>query len=303
MSDERRSYLILVLLALIWGSSFILMQKSMHPVNDELVMGPFQVGSMRIVIASLVLLPIAVRHLKLLKTKMFWWFLIVGATGNLIPALLFTLAETRILPSLAGVLNMGTSFFVVIIGIVIYKNKPTRLQIVGIILGAFGLYQILKTQLHFQSEDLLYAVLILIATLCYGISLTTIKFKLFDVPSLVITSLSFFSILFPALIIALFTKAYEPFYLHPDGLKSLGFLSILSIVGTAFAVFLFTKLVSISSHIFASAVTYLIPVVAVFIGVLAGDEFQLINIVWVIIIILAVYLMNKKSRIPVNKKV
>ena len=74
-------------------------------------------------------------------------------------------------------------------------------------------------------------------------------------------------------------------------------------VGTAFAVFLFTKLVSISSHIFASAVTYLIPVVAVFIGVLAGDQFQLINIIWVIIIIVAVYLMNKKSRIPVNKKV
>ena len=122
-------------------------------------------------------------------------------------------------------------------------------------------------------------------------------------PSLVITSLSFFSILLPALVIALATNAFEPIFSHPDGLKSLGFLSILSVVGTAFAVFLFTKLVSISSHIFASAVTYLIPVVAVFIGVLAGDQFQLINIIWVIIIIVAVYLMNKKSRIPVNKKV
>ena len=303
MSDERRSYLILVLLALIWGSSFILMHKSMHPVGSDMVMGPFQVGSMRILIASMVLLPIALKHLKLLKTKLFWWFLIVGASGNLIPALLFTLAETRILPSLAGVLNMGTSFFVVLIGIVIYKNKPNRLQIIGLFLGAFGLYQILKTQLHFESNVLLYALMVLFATFCYGISLTTIKFKLHELPSLVITSLSFFSILLPALIIALATNAFEPIFSHPDGPKSLGFLSILSVVGTAFAVFLFTKLVSISSHIFASAVTYLIPVVAVFIGVLAGDQFQLINIIWVIIIIVAVYLMNKKSRIPVNKKV
>jgi len=275
----------------------------MHPVGDEMVMGPFQVGSMRIVIASLVLLPIALKHLKLLKTKLFWWFLIVGASGNLIPALLFTLAETRISPSLAGVLNMGTSFFVVLIGIVIYKHKPTRLQILGLLLGAFGLYQILKIQLHFESGDVFYAALVLVATLCYGISLTTIKFKLHEVPSLIITSLSFFSILFPALIIAFVTNAFEPLYAHPDGLKSLGFLSVLSVVGTAFAVFLFTKLVAISSHIFASGVTYLIPVVAVFIGVLAGDEFQLINILWVIIIIAAVYLMNKKSRLPINKKV
>ncbi len=303
MSNDRRSYFILALLALIWGSSFILMHKSMHPIGDEMVMGPFQVGSMRIVIAGLVLLPFAVKHLKLLKTKLFWWFLIVGVSGNLIPALLFTLAETHILPSLAGVLNMGTSFFVVIIGAVIYKSKPSQLQVVGLLLGAFGLYQIVKVQLEFQTEDLAYALMVLFATLCYGISLTTIRFKLVGVPSHVITSLSFFIILFPALIISFATSAYEPLINHPDGLVSLGFLSILSVVGTAFAVFLFTKLVAISSHIFASAVTYLIPVVALLIGQLSGEKFDKINIVWVIIIIAGVYLINKKTRIPINKKV
>lgn len=301
MSNERLSYLILGVLALVWGSSFILMQKSMQPVGAEMVMGPYQVGSLRIVFASVALLPLAIKHLKLLKTKIFWWLLIVGVSGNLLPALLFTLAETRILPSVAGVLNMGTSFFVVIIGVVIYKSKPTKLQVLGLLMGAFGLYQILKNQLHLESENLLYAFLILFATLCYGISLTTIKFKLQGVPPLVITSLSFFIILFPALIISICTNAFQPLLIHPDGLKSLGFLSILSVVGTAFAVFLFTKLVSISSHIFASAVTYLIPVVAVFIGRLAGDEFKLINILWVIIIIIGVYLMNKKSQKAINK--
>lgn len=301
MTNERLSWFLLIGLSLVWGSSFILMDKSMHPVGDEMVMGPYQVGAMRIFLAGLVLLPVAVRHLKLLKTKMFWWLLIVGTCGNLIPAILFTLAETRIEPSMAGILNMGTSFFVVLIGVLVYKNKPIWAQTAGILMGAFGLYQILKAEIAFDSEDTAYALLVLLATLCYGISLTTIKFKLQGVPALAITSLSFFIILFPALIISVWTGAFTTVFSHPDGLTSLGFLSVLSVVGTALAVFVFTKLVAISSHIFASGVTYLIPIVAVLIGVMAGEKFDLFNLVWVAVILVGVYLMNKKSRQKVNK--
>ncbi len=301
MTNERLSWILLIILSLVWGSSFILMQKSMDPVEHESVMGPYQVGALRIFIAGLVLLPIAIRHLKMLKKKVVWWLLLVGLTGNLIPAILFTLAETRIEPSLAGILNMGTSFFVVIIGVVIYRNRPTLFQIIGILLGAFGLYQILKSQISFEQDDTMYALFVLIATFCYGISLTTIKFKLSEVSPIVITSLSFFIIMFPALGISLYTNAFAPIVNHPEGFKSLGYLTILSIVGTALAVFVFTKLVAISSHIFASGVTYLIPVVAVFIGVMAGEKFELYNLVWVALILSGVYLMNKKSRIPLNK--
>ena len=172
------------------------MKKSMVPVGDETVMGPYQVGSLRIFFACLVLMPIALRHLKYLKTEVFWWLLLVGTAGNLIPALLFTLAETKINSSLAGVLNMGTSFFVVLIGVVIYKSKPSRAQLAGLIMGAFGLYQILKVQLDFESGTLLYASFVLVATFCYGVGLTTIKFKLNTVSPVVITSLSFFIIHF-----------------------------------------------------------------------------------------------------------
>jgi drug/metabolite transporter (DMT)-like permease len=297
MTNERRSWLLLIMLSLIWGSSFILMHKSMMPLGQEMVLGPFQVGALRIVIAGLVLSPFAIKHIRLLKTKIFWWLLIVGACGNLIPAFLFTLAETKIEHSLAGILNMGTSFFVVIIGIVIYKKRPTWLQTLGIKMGAFGLYQILKSELRFENEDLNYALLVLLATFCYGISLTTIKFKLVGVEPLVITSLSFFIILFPAMGVALLTNAFDPIVNHPDGLKSLGYLSILSVIGTALAVFVFTRLIAVSSHIFASGVTYLIPVVAVFIGQLSGQSFKIFNLIWVAIIIMGVYLMNKKSAI------
>lgn len=301
MTNERRSWMLLILLSLVWGSSFILMHRSMMPLGKEMVLSPFQVGALRIVIAGLVLSPFAIKHIRLLNSKIVWWLLIVGACGNLIPAFLFTLAETKIEHSLAGILNMGTSFFVVIIGIVIYKKRPTWLQGLGILMGAFGLYQILKSELHFENEDLNYALLVLLATFCYGISLTTIKFKLVGVEPLIVTSLSFFMIFFPALGVALYTNAFEPIFTHPDGLKSLGYLSILSVVGTALAVFVFTRLIAVSSHIFASGVTYLIPVVAVFIGQLSGQSFKIYNLIWVVVIIAGVYLMNKKTPIKINK--
>jgi drug/metabolite transporter (DMT)-like permease len=301
MTNEKRSWILLILLSLIWGSSFILMKKSMLPVGEEEVLGPYQVGSLRIFFAGVVLMPIALRHLKHLKTNVFWWLLLVGAAGNLIPALLFTLAETRISSSLAGILNMGTSFFVVIIGVVIYKSKPSKAQLLGLLMGAFGLYQILKAQLDFESGTLLYASYVLLATFCYGVSLTTIKFKLNTVSPVVITSLSFFIITFPALAIGLYTDAFTPIISHPDGLKSLGYLVVLSVLGTAFAVFIFTKLVSISSHIFATGVTYLIPVVAVFIGHFTGETFDFYNLIWVAVILIGVYLMNKKRASVANK--
>lgn len=301
MRKEKQAWIVLIVLALIWGSSFILMEKSMKPVGDVTVMGPFQVGSLRIAIAGLVMMPFAFRHLKQLRGKKIVWLLIVGGFGNLIPAMLFTLAETRIESSLAGLLNMSTSFFVVLIGIVIYRNKPSIYQFLGIGLGGVGLFQILKSQIDFANNDINYAMLVLFATLGYGISLTTIKFKLQDTPPIVVTALSFFLVFFPAAIISVATGAPEVVLNHPDGLKSIGYLSVLSIVGTALAVFIFNHLVASSSHIFASGVTYLIPLVAIFIGVLDGESFALINIVWVIIILLGVYLMNKKKRNPVNK--
>ncbi len=303
MAKEKQAWVLLIVLALIWGSSFILMEKSMKPTGDELVMGPFQVGALRIAIAGLVMLPFAWKHLKKLKGINILWLTLVGICGNLIPAMLFTLAETQIESSLAGLLNMGTSFFVVLIGILIYRNKPSILQVAGVLLGAFGLFQILKAQINVANNDVSYALLILLATFCYGISLTTIKFKLQSIPPLVITALSFFIALVPALIISVATGAQEPILNHPDGLKSLGYLSVLSVIGTAFAVFIFNHLVSTSSHIFASGVTYLIPLVAIFIGVLDGEAFALFNIVWVIIILVGVYLMNKKKKIQLNKSV
>ena len=266
--------------------------------GEELVLGPFQVGALRILIAGAVLLPIAIKFKKYLTRKTLGLLLVVGLFGSLMPAMMFTLAETGISSSLAGLVNMATSFFVVIIGVVFYKSKPTAFQLIGLALGSTGLFFVLSNQSDISaSTDIRYAFFLFPATVGYAVSLTTIKFKLNQLPSLAITSLSFMLILGPALLIVIFTDAVSPIFSHPDGLKAIGYLSILAVLGTAVAVMLFTKLIAISNHIFSSAIAYMLPVVAIFIGVLDGESFAMINLVWVAIIITGVFLMNRPVRI------
>lgn len=269
--------------------------------NDEMVFGPFQVGALRVLIAGLFLLPIALKSLKNLKGKS-WLLLVVGVCGNFIPASMFTLAETNIDSSLAGLLNMSTSFFTVFIGMLFFKAMPTKIQLIGLVLGSVGLYFILSTQFDVaETKDIRYAFFIFPATLGYAISLTTIKFKLADIPSTAITSLSFMLILVPALIMCFITDAFTPIFSDPNGLKGLGYLSILSIIGTAVAVLLFTKLIAISNHIFSSAIAYMLPVVAIFIGLLDGEKFPWINVLYVGLILVGVFMMNKKVKPQQNK--
>lgn len=296
MKFELKSWLLLIVLSLVWGSSFILMERSMSPFGNGEVLGPFQVGSLRIVLAATVLLPFAIKNLKHLNKSNVGWLLLCGLTGNFFPALLFTLAETGIESSLAGLLNMATSIFVVIISVVIYRILPSRLQIIGMLLAIFGLFRIFWNQIHFESNNLNYALLIFIATLCYAISVTTIKYKLASLKPLVITSLSFLLILLPALILALATNSFSSVISHPDGKFAFIYLSFLAIVGTALAVFLFNKLVAIATPLFSSGVTYLIPIVAVLIGVWDGEKFDPENIIWIAFILIGVFLLNKRQK-------
>lgn len=277
----------------------------MFPVTeDEMVLNPFQVGAMRIVIAGMALLPLAIRHIKKLRGKKVWFFFLSGLAGNLIPSMMFPLAETNVSSSLAGLLNTTTSFFVVIIGILIYKKKPTFTQLLGMAIAVTGLYFVLNNQYGMETgKNILYALFIFPATICYAISLTTIKFKLNEFRSTTITSLSFFLILAPALIIAISTGSFEQILYHKDGIKALGYLSILAIVGTAIAVLLFTWLVGITNHIFSSAVSYMLPVVAIILGTFDGEAFYWANYFLVFIILGGVILMNRPNLFKRNQKV
>ena len=290
----------LIGLSIVWGSSFILMEKSMHPVKGTNAFTPYQVGSLRILIASLVLLPVALTNLSKFRGKNIPLFIVVGLAGNFIPSFLFPIAETGIQSSLAGLLNMGTSLFIVILSIFFFKSKLTMVQFIGFLTGSLGLFLIVSNQIDLGENSLFHSAIALFATLFYAISLSVIKFKLQHEKPLVITSLAFFSMLGPAIIACFITNSFEVI-IQPEVIKGLPYLVILSVVGTALAVLVFNYLIVISTPLFASSVTYIIPVIALFFGVIDGEKFDLINIIWMILIFIGVYLMGKKNNSINNK--
>ncbi|MFK8039121.1 MAG: DMT family transporter [Crocinitomicaceae bacterium] len=302
MKNETKAWLILVVLSLVWGSSFILIKKSMEPMAGIHVFEPFQVGGLRILIAGLVLLPIAIKNLKYLNKKNTTYLFLVGLTGNFLPSFLFPLAETKIQSSLAGLLNMGTSVFIIIIAWLFFKDKINKIQMVGFCFSVVGLSLILVKQIDNTANDFYYAFYVLLATLFYAISLSIIKYKLQHLKAKQITALAFFLMLGPAVVLCQQSSAFTKLHLDPATIHALGYLIVLSIIGTALAVLLFNHLVAISSPLFTSSVTYLMPVVALFLGVLDGEVFNPINILWIGIIFIGVYFMSKKTKKGIKVK-
>jgi drug/metabolite transporter (DMT)-like permease len=270
------------------------MEKSMHPFPNVTAFSPYQVGSIRILIASLVLLPVALKNLSKFKGKNIPLFMIVGLAGNFIPAFLFPIAETGIQSSLAGLLNMGTSLFIVILSIFFFKSKLSLHQFIGFLVGSLGLFLIVSNQINLGENSLTHAAIALFATLFYAISLSVIKFKLSHEKPLTITSLAFFSMLIPAILACFVTDSFTAL-IDPCINQGLPYLILLSIIGTALAVLVFNYLIVISTPLFASSVTYIIPVVALIFGIIDGEKFDPINLLWMALIFIGVYIMGKKN--------
>jgi len=197
---------------------------------------------------------------------------------------------------LAGLLNMGTSVFIIIISYLFFKVKITKIQLFGFLLGASGLFLILHEQIDSEKNDFTYSLLVLLATLFYATSLSLIKYKLAAFKPLTITSLAFFLMLIPSLISIFITDTISVFQKNEHVWDGLQYLIILSIVGTALAVMLFNQLVVISTPLFASSVTYIMPVIAIFLGVLDGEKFNPYNIFWIVLIFIGVFFMSRKIK-------
>jgi drug/metabolite transporter (DMT)-like permease len=295
VKNETKAWTILILLSIVWGSSFILMEKSMHPTASTSAFTPYQVGAIRILIAALVLLPIAIKNIRKFKGKNALLFISVGLAGNFIPAFLFPIAETQIQSSLAGLLNVGVSLFIIILSLLFFKTKISRLQFIGFLMGVTGLFLIVSAQINTGENSLSHAGIALLATLFYAISLSLIKYKLYNETPLTITSLAFFAMLGPAIAACFLTDSFQALS-EPETLKGLPYLAVLSIIGTALAVLLFNYMVAISTPLFASSVGYIIPVIALLFGILDGEKFNLVNLVWLVLILFGVYLMGKKTK-------
>lgn len=280
-------------LVIIWGSSFILIKRSL------LYFTAVEVGILRITIAFLFLLPAAIKGLRKINPKQRNYLIISGAIGSLVPSFMFAIAQTGINSSLAGILNSLTPLFTLILGIYFFKLKVTWYNSLGVLIGlagAMGLIYVSSGEMGFVF-NIKFASLVVIATICYAFNVNFIKVYLKDVDSLTITALTFFYIGVPSLVYVLFfTEIPNKLFYEDSSLLGFVYISTLAIAGTGLALIAFNRLIKISSPIFASSVTYLIPVVAIIWGIIDGEVFKPIYVLWFLLIILGVLLVNTKPR-------
>jgi len=287
MEKSIKNYLILIFLAIIWGSSFILMKRGLEVYSYT------QVAALRLFIAFLSLLPFIFRAFKKVAKKHWGPIIITAFLGNGIPAFLFTKAQTHLDSSFVGILNSLTPLFTLLLAIYFFKSRPTKTNILGIIIGLTGAFMLSSSNLDGVFAINFYTILVVLATLFYAISVNIIRKYLADLDAISISALAFLFI-GPASGIYVFSSDFMPFLNTDRGISALLYIAILAVIGTSLAVVIFNKLIKDSSAIFASSVTYLIPIVAIFWGVLDGENILFWHIFGTAIILCGVYLVNKK---------
>ncbi|MBL7921111.1 MAG: DMT family transporter [Bacteroidia bacterium] len=289
MQNKKLAWFLLIILSLVWGSSFILMKRGLDAFNSD------EVAALRISIAFLFLVPFLIKYYKIDLKKYLPGLILMGVFGNLLPAFLFTKAETQISSSLTGMLNALTPLFTVLVGLFWLKIKPKAMQIVGIIIGFIGAacLMIFDTGSD-SSKNVIYSLLVVAATFFYAISVCGIKKYLSDLNSITATVWAF-CITGPISLIYLF--GFSDFTIHvstsPMAMSSLGYISILAIVGSALSVIAYNILIKNSGTVFAASCTYLIPVVAIGWGLFDGETVNFYQVFSIIVIILSVYLINR----------
>ncbi len=281
-------WLILLILSLIWGSSFILMKYGLRSFSYG------QVAGFRMFIAFITLLPFAIKNLGLIKRSNIIPLLTVAFVGNCIPAFLFTMAETRIDSSLAGMLNALTPFFTLMVGALFYHTKLKGGRVVGIFLGLLGSVLLILDNANGVNFNA-WSLLVVLATLMYGVNINNVKAKLSDLTGLQITSLAFFMV-GPVVILYLLTTNLPETFAQPNAWTDFFYVFLLGFLASAFAVVLINYLILRTSAIFASSVTYLIPIVAVGWGLIDGEVIFLRHYIGMTLVLFGVYLVNKKLK-------
>ena len=280
MNPEKEKWILLALLSIIWGSSFILIKKSLEHFN------PYEVGALRVLIAGLVLLPVAIMNIRKFPKKNLKWLLLAAITGNFIPMFLFPIAETEVSSSIAGIINSMMPIFVIIVGALLWKFQTTKRQIIGVLISFSGACIIAFSGGEGGEFKLIPILLLLLATLLYAISTTTVKSKLSDIPAKILSAFVFsFVLIFPSLIALVFAGFFNELKMDNNLLVGLGFVSLLSVFGTGLAMMLNYRLLSVSTPLFASTVTLLMPVVAIIWGILDGEKLTSMQVFGAVIIL------------------
>lgn len=286
-------WIVLTILALTWGSVFILIKKALFVFN------PYEIGALRMLISGIVLLKFGMPALLKMPKRTIIWVGVAGFFGNFFPTFLFPIAQTQVSSSMAGILDTLVPVFVLILGFLFFGIKSKLIQLIGAIIGFSGAAILLYfSQTGAEDTRVAYALLIVLATACYGFSALIVKYRLGHVPSLQLSSGAISLWILPSFIALTFSGFFSNFKSSPETWEAVGYMMVLGILGTAVCGVLYNKLIQEVSPVFASSVTYLLPVVAVTWGLLDGEKFTIWYLLGALLILVGIYLIREPKKKP-----
>jgi len=290
MDNKFINWAIFCILSIVWGSSFILMKEGLTALSA------YQVASLRMLFSGLILLPFAISAFKKIPKEKMGTVFLAGFIGNFIPAYLFCIAETNIDSSLAGILNSLTPLFTILVGLSFFKTTINKQKMIGVMIGFIGLCLLFAAGKNISFQNLSFASLVLVATFFYGLNVNLVGKFLKNIRSIDIVSVAFAFLIIPSTLILYITGYFSMSFNNPHFQQATIASIILGVVGTSIASILFYMLIKRSTIIFASMVTYGIPVIAVAWGVYFGESISILQIGSLLIILAGVYIVNKPQQ-------
>ncbi|MEO8773164.1 MAG: DMT family transporter [Gelidibacter sp.] len=281
----------LIALAIVWGSTFILMKKALIGI------GPYHLGALRIVFTTIFLLCFGYKAMQHIYKTHWKWLLISGFIGSFFPAFFLAIAQTQIDSSVVSILNALVPLNTVLLGLAVFGITSTKRQVAGVIVGFIGTsLLILKGAELNPTQNYLYILFVILSTVMYAVNVNIIKRYLQNVKPLYIVVGNYVSIFIPALLVLYWSEFFtETTYAHPHFKIAIVYVVILALFGTALLKVLYYKLIQISTIAFSSSVTYLIPLVALIWGLLDGEGFNVMQGFATLIILIGVFLSHKRQ--------
>ncbi|MGB1269538.1 MAG: DMT family transporter [Flavobacteriaceae bacterium] len=290
MGDKKLKWLFLVVLSVVWGSSFILIKKGLIGLTA------YQLGSLRILFTALFLLLIGFNSLKKIHKEHYKPIIASAFLGTFFPVYFFALAETEIDSAIASILNSLTPLNTLIFGYFFFKATFSKKQLIGVIIGFFGTLLLIISGADLNPEqNYMFSIFVILASVCYAFNVNIIKRHLQKLNATSITTGSFVVITIPALIVLIYTGFFNSETLKSTVVhQSILYIVVLSVIGTGVAKICFNRLVQLSTPIFSSSVTYVIPIVALIWGFIDGEKMNIVQLLAAVIILIGVFLANRR---------
>ncbi len=288
-------WFLLLFISITWGSSFILIKKSL------LVFTPYEIGAIRVVGSGLILASIGIPALVRMKRSTLLWVIIAGFFGNFVPMFLFPIAQTQVSSSLAGILDSLVPIFILAFGFLFFGIKSKFSQVIGAIIGFIGAASlIIFSEGNSEESQFGYALLIILGGASYAVNSLIVKEKIPELDAIKLTAAVYSFWAIPEGIILYFTGIIQNFEMKENYIEPMFYMAFLTIFGTAIAMLLYFKLIQNTSAVFASISSYLLPIVAIIWGILDDEEFSFWYILSGILIAIGIYLIREKKSAPIS---